>query len=65
MDKETRAKIAKDATIRMFDNGEISIKNVENIHSMYDRWAESEPHDPNNAARRDGLAEALDILKSK
>lgn len=62
MDKETRAKIAKEAAISAVNKGVTSLKSVENIHNMYSRLSESEPCD-DHEARRDGLAQALDILK--
>lgn len=61
----SRQEIAKDVTISMVSKGEISLKNVQNIHDMYSRRAQENPNDIEAVERLEGLKEALDILNSK
>ena len=56
---------AKDVTISMFDNDELSLAEVESIRESYASQAILQPDNDLITGRLEGLEEALDIIKNR
>ena len=56
---------AKDVTISMFDNCELSLVEVESIRESYVSQAQLHPDNDLIVGRLEGLEEAIDILKNR